>query len=149
VLGYNVLYVGTAADAHALATLVDLADGIGTSLAGATSVNQLAALIALSDMVISIDTGGMHVTRAVGTPMVVLGLAWEKPIMWLATDRNSIRILRGPDLEKAPPGYRLDDISVAWATKELAEMTKLFPPDDAAREARLKASLSKIGSVRR
>jgi ADP-heptose:LPS heptosyltransferase len=146
-LGYNILYVGTAADANALATLRDLADGIGTSLAGATSINQLAALIALSDMVISIDTGGMHVTRAVGTPMVILGLAWEKPVIWLATDRTSIRILRGPDLEKAPPGYRLDDISVEWATTELAEMTRLFPPDDAAREARLKASLSTIDNL--
>ena len=72
VLGYEIVYVGTAADAPALAILKHLARGIGTSLAGTTNINQLAALIALSDMVITINTGTMHVTRAVGTPMVVL-----------------------------------------------------------------------------
>ena len=149
VLRYNVLYVGSAAEAPALAALKALADDIGTSVGGATSVNQLAALIALSDMVISIDTGGMHVTRAVGTPMVILGLAWEKPTMWLNESLAKIRILRGPDVEKAPPGYRLDDISVERATAELAEMTRLFPPDVAAREARLQASLSDIDLLRR
>ena len=142
VLGYNVLYVGSAAEAPALAALKALADDIGTSVGGATSVNQLAALI-------SIDTGGMHVTRAVGTPMVILGLAWEKPTMWLNESLAKIRILRGPDVEKAPPGYRLDDISVERATAELAEMTRLFPPDVAAREARLQASLSDIDLLRR
>lgn len=68
VLGYNILYIGTKADVPGLASLKKLADDIGTSLAGATSINQLAALIALSDMVVSIATGGLHVTRAVGTP---------------------------------------------------------------------------------
>ena len=29
-----------------------------------------------------------------------------------------------------------------WVTAELADMTKLFPPNDSAREARLVASLS-------
>jgi hypothetical protein len=148
VLGYNILYVGSATEAPALAVLKALADDIGTSLAGATSINQLAALIALSDMVISIDTGGMHVTRAVGTPMVVLGLAWEKPLVWLLEGHARIRILRGPDVEKAPPGYRLDDISVEWATAELADLTRLFPPDQLAREARLKASLSDVDLLR-
>ena len=141
-LGYSVVYVGTGADVAALENLKALAGNIGTSLAGATTINQLAAVIALSDMVVSIDTGGMHVTRAVGTPMVILGLAWEKPVIWLATGRDNIRILRGPDVEKAPPGYRLDDISIEWATRELADMTKLFPPDDAARDSRLKVGLS-------
>ncbi len=143
-LRYNVLYVGTAADAPALAALKALAGDIGTSLAGLTSINELAALIALSDMVITIATGALHVTRAVGTPMVILGLAWEKPLEWLVEGRDKIRILRGPDIEKAPPGYRMDEISVEWTTQELAAMSKLFPPDDAAREARLEANLSDI-----
>jgi hypothetical protein len=59
-----------------------------------------------------------------------------------------MRILRGPDVEKAPPGYRLDDISVERATAELAEMTRLFPPDEAAREARLQAGLSDVDHLR-
>ena len=144
VLGYDILYVGTTADASAIADLKALAGGVGASLAGKTSINQVAALIALSDMVITLTTGTMHVTRAVGTPMVVLGLAWEKPLEWMVLDRPKIRILRGPELEHAPPDYRMDEISVQWVTAELADMTKLFPPDNAAREARLMASLSEV-----
>ena len=102
VLGFDILYVGTAADASAIGDLKALAGGIGTSLAGKTSINQLAALLALSDMVITLTTGTMHVTRAVGTPMVVLGLAWEKPLEWLVLDQPKIRIMRGPELEHAP-----------------------------------------------
>ena len=149
VLGYEILYVGTASDAPTLATLKALAGDIGTSLAGKTSINQLAALIALSDMVITLTTGSMHVTRAVGTPMVVLGLAWEKPLEWMVLDQPKIRLLRGPELEYVPPDYRMDEISVQWATAELADMTALYPPDDVAREARLKASLSQIDHLRR
>lgn len=144
VLGYNIVYVGTKADIPGLASLKTLAGDIGTSLAGATTISQLAAVIALSDMVVSIATGGLHVTRAVGTPVLVLGLAWEKPLEWLIEGRAEMRILRGPDVEKAPPDYRLDDISAEWVISELAEMTRLFPPDDAAREARLKAGTSEI-----
>jgi len=148
-LGYNILYVGSAAEAPAIAALKAQADNIGISLAGAISVNQLAALIALSDMVITIATGGLHVARAVGTPMVVLGLAWEKPLEWLIEGRARMRILRGPDVEKAPPGYRLDELSAEWGATELADMTRLFPPDEAAREARLKASQSDVDLLRR
>jgi ADP-heptose:LPS heptosyltransferase len=144
VLGYNIVYVGTKADVPGLASLKTLAGGVGTSLAGATSISQLAAVIALSDMVVSIATGGLHVTRAAGTPVLVLGLAWEKPLQWLIEGRAEMRILRGPDVEKAPPGYRLDDISAEWVISELADITKFFPPDDAAREARLKAGTSEI-----
>jgi ADP-heptose:LPS heptosyltransferase len=148
VLGYNIIYLGTKADAPALANLKALAGDIGTSLAGATTINQLAAVIALSDMVVSIATGGLHVARAAGTPMLVLGLAWEKPLEWLVEGRAKMRILRGPDVEKAPPGYLLDDISVEWVTRELADITRLFPPDDAARKARLSANLSDVDLLR-
>jgi len=148
VLGYNILYSGIASDASALSALKEQAGGIGTSLAGVTSITQLAAVIALSDMVISIATGGLHVARSIGTPVLVLGLAWEKPLQWLVEGRPSMRILRGPDIEKAPPGYRLDDISVEWATTELAAMSQLFPPDRDAREARLQASLCDVDHLR-
>ncbi len=144
VLGYSIIYVGTKADVPGLASLKTLSGEIGTSLAGATSISQLAAVIALSDMVVSIATGGLHVTRAAGTPVLVLGLAWEKPLQWLIEGRAEMRILRGPDVEQAPPGYRLDDIPAEWVISELADITKLFPPDDAAREARLKAGTSEI-----
>ena len=147
-LGYQVLYVGTAADEPAISVLMRMADGTGISLVGKTTVNQLAALIALSDMVVTLTTGTMHVTRAIGTPMVVLNVAWEKPLEWMPPDLPWVRILRGPELQKIPPNYRMDEISAEWACSELANMTGQFPPDDAAREARLEASFSNIDHLR-
>jgi ADP-heptose:LPS heptosyltransferase len=143
-LGYEIFYVGTEGDHTAIAALREMAGNIGISLAGKTSITQLAALIALSDMVISLTTGTMHLTRAVGTPMVVLNIAWEKPLEWMPSNRPTIRILQGPSIETAPPDYRMDEISVDWVTAELTEMTKLFPPDEITRESRLQAGLSEI-----
>ena len=147
-LGYQVLCVGTAADAPAIAALIRMAGGSGISLAGKTSINQLAALLALSDMVISINTGTLHVARAVRTPLIVLNMAWEKPLEWMPSPRPDVRDVQGPFLETIPDGYRMDEISVDWVTSELADMTRLFPPDNSAREARLNASLSEVDHLR-
>ncbi len=54
-----------------------LAGGIGTSLAGRTTLGELAAVLAQCDLVASIMTGSLHVARAVGTPTIALGPAWE------------------------------------------------------------------------
>jgi len=143
-LGYEVFHVGTAADELAITTLIQMSGGLGTSLAGKTSINQLATLLAQSDMVLTLTTGTMHVARAVGTPMVVLNIAWERPLEWMPSDRPEVRILRGPDLESIPQGYRMDEISVEWACAELSDMSRLFAPDDAARETRLSSGLSDV-----
>lgn len=143
-LGYEVMYVGTAADAPAIARLIEMTGERGSSLAGKTTVNQLAALLALSDMVISLTTGVLHVARAVGTPMVILNIAWERPLEWMPPPRPEVRRLQGPFLETIPDDYRMDEISVEWAKSELAEMTRLFPADVQAREARLQASVSQV-----
>lgn len=148
-LGYEIFFVGTGADEPAITRIKEMAGGVGTSLAGKTSINQLAALLALSDMVITVTTGTMHVGRAVGTPMVVLNIAWEKPLEWMPSERPHVRIMRGPFIDSIPPGYRMDEISAEWACSELADMTRRFPPDDAAREARLNSSLSDVDHLSR
>ena len=55
-----------------------------------------------------------------------------------------MQILRGRDLDRIPPDYRLDEISAEWASSELADMASLFPPDEAARESRLAAGISTV-----
>lgn len=86
------------------------AGGIGASAAGRTIVTQLEAVMALSDFVISLDTGTMHIARAVGTPMVALAPSWEKPIEWVPHEQPQLRILRGADREVVPADYQLDEI---------------------------------------
>jgi heptosyltransferase-2 len=147
-LGYQIVFIGAPSDKVRIEQIQKLAGGIGVCLAGATSINQAAALIALSDLVVSINTGTAHVTRSVGTPAVILDIAWQKPLEWMVTDQAHIRLLRGPDQERAPD-YCMEELTVEHVTAALTEMIELFPADEAAREARLAASLSDVELLRR
>ena len=113
-----------------------------------TGVAQLAALLAMSDMLVSLDTGTMHVGRAVEVPMVVLGPSWQKPIEWLPLGLPQVTILRGKDCDEVPEGYRLDDISAEAVTAALDANTKRFPASESAREARVIAGISKVDHLR-
>jgi ADP-heptose:LPS heptosyltransferase len=144
VLGCAIAYVGTAADAAAVEELRQAAGGIGTSLTGRTSVTELAALLASSDVVVSLDTGTMHVGRAVGVPMVVLGPSWQKPLEWLPLNAAQVRILRGEDRPDVPVGYKLDEVQASSVIAALTELMQLYPADAAQREKRLRASLSDV-----
>jgi ADP-heptose:LPS heptosyltransferase len=141
-LGCNITYVGTAGDIHAIESLRLAAGSIGTSFAGRTTVTELAALLALTDCVISLDTGAMHVGRAVGVPMVVIGPSWQKPIEWLPIDVPNTRILRGPDRHDVPPNYKLDEVEAVQVINALEQLLTLYPPHPASRSARLARSTS-------
>jgi ADP-heptose:LPS heptosyltransferase len=144
VLGCAVVYVGTAADISAVEELRQAAGGVGMSLTGRTSVTELAALLALSDAVVSLDTGTMHVGRAVGVPMVVLGPSWQKPIEWLPLKVANVRIVRGGDRPDVPRGYKLDEVQAIDVTHALTELLESYPADPAQRATRIQASLSGI-----
>lgn len=148
VLGCAIAYVGTSADTEAVEGLRQAAGGIGTSLTGRTSVTELAALLALSDAAVSLDTGTMHVGRAVGVPMVVLGPSWQKPLEWLPLEVANVRILRGEDRSQIPVGYRLDEVEASAVIAALTELLEVYPADLAQRERRLKASLSDVDHQR-
>ncbi|WP_263377029.1 glycosyltransferase family 9 protein [Granulicella aggregans] len=143
-LGCAVVYVGTAADAKPIEEIRLAADEIGVSLAGRTSVTQLAALLAMSDYVVSLDTGTMHVARAVGVPMVVLAPSWQKAIEWMPLGLPHVRILRGEDRDKAPKGYQLDEIEAKDVIRALGELIAKYPASWAQRAERVERSLSHI-----
>jgi ADP-heptose:LPS heptosyltransferase len=94
--------------------------------------------------VVTLDTGTMHVGRAVGTPIVVLGPSWQKPLEWLPLTVPNARILRGPDRESIPDHYRLDEISAEAVIAALDELLHAYPPSEEARGRRVKQSLSEV-----
>lgn len=149
ILGYRPVFVGTAADQPAIEQLQRAAGGLGHSLAGKTTVAQLAALLALADLAVTLDTGTMHMARAVGLPMAVLGPSWQKPHEWLPLGQPQVRILRGPDRTDIPPGYQLDEITAASVSTALHELSTLYPPNEPAREQRVARNLSQIDLLRR
>lgn len=144
VLGCAIAYVGTSADAAAIEQLRQAAANVGVSLAGRTTVTQLAALLALSDAAVSLDTGTMHVGRAVGVPMVVMGPSWQKPLEWLPLNSPNVRILRGKDRPDIPESYKLDEVLAPDVIAALTELLNTYPADPAQRVARLQTSLSAV-----
>ena len=143
-LGCTVIYVGTSGEAAAIEMIRQATAAIGISFAGRTSVTELAALLAMSDAMITLDTGTMHVGRAVGTPMVVLAPSWQKPVEWLPLRVANARVLRGPDRDIVPTHYRLDEITAEGVMTAIKDILRLFPASEEARERRLKQSLSTI-----
>jgi ADP-heptose:LPS heptosyltransferase len=142
--GCAVIYVGTAADVRAIETLRERAGGLGVSLAGRTTVSELAALLAASDFVVTLDTGTLHVGRSVGVPMVVLATPWQKTLDWMPLDSANVRILRGPDRAKVPADYKLDEISVESVIVALDELMSMYPSSAEERERRLRDGLSEV-----
>jgi ADP-heptose:LPS heptosyltransferase len=141
VLGCCVVFVGTAGDTAAVEVLREGAGGIGVSVTGRTSVTELAALLAMSDAVVSLDTGTMHVGRAVGVPMVVLGPSWQKPLEWLPMGIPQVKILRGVDRESVPEGYKLDDVEAGDVTAALQALLEAYPASVETRAQRIGAGL--------
>ena len=144
VLGCAVAYLGTEVDRGPIEEIRQAAGGTGASLAGRTSINELAALLAISDAAVSLDTGTMHVGRAVGLPMVVIGPSWQRPIEWLPLGLPQVRILRGPDRDDIPPNYQLDEVHAEDAIAALEDILAEYPPSAGSRAARAADSTSTI-----
>ncbi len=144
----QIAFVGTRADQEAIEALRVQAGPLGSSasasFAGLTTISELSALLCLADYVISLDTGTMHIGRAAGTPMVVLGPSWQKPLEWLPLGRERVRILRGQDIDRAPADYQLDEIEPHSVIAAFEELHMLYPPSDLERSARLRKSLSTV-----
>ncbi len=141
-LGHLPVFLGTSENAAEIERIRDVADSSAYSLAGRTSIPQLAALLCLCDLVVTVDTGTMHIGRAVDVPMVVLGPSWQKPLEWLPLDRPNVRILRGQDRADVPPDYRLDEVTVEQVTAAVDELLAAFPPSAQARETRVAQRIS-------
>ena len=145
--GFAVAYVGTAGEGKAIDQIRAEA-GTGISFAGQTTVNQLAAVLAMSDGMVTLDTGTMHVGRGVGVPMVVLGPSWQRPIEWLPLGLENVVILRGEDRDDVPQDYRLDEISAESAVAAFDGLMRIYSPSATKREARIQENLSTIDHVR-
>ncbi|MHB1022952.1 MAG: glycosyltransferase family 9 protein [Acidobacteriaceae bacterium] len=140
-LGCHVIFVGTQADESAIHSLRSSAKGQGISLAGKTNISELAALLCMSDYAISVDTGTMHVARAAGLPMVVLGPSWQRPLEWLPLGIENIRILRGEDIDYVPENYHLDEIEAEAVIQAINELYACYPANAKQREIRVERCL--------
>jgi ADP-heptose:LPS heptosyltransferase len=136
------IFVGTAKDAVAIDELRQSLPNAGISLAGKTTIAELAAVLAQCDLIVSLDTGTFHVARAVGLPGVVIAPAWQSPLEWLPTDNPSYRVLRGPTLTDTPANYWIEEVSTEQVTKATLDLLEKFPSASSCRAARTDRSTS-------
>jgi lipopolysaccharide heptosyltransferase II len=71
-LGYDVIFTGTASERDLIESIQAQMRGSSHSLAGLLDLPAFAALIAQSPILLSNNTGAVHVAAAVGTPVVDL-----------------------------------------------------------------------------
>jgi ADP-heptose:LPS heptosyltransferase len=140
-MGAIPVFVGTKKDAIAIDQLRKDLPEKGISLAGKTTIAELAYLLTQCDLVISLDTGPFHVARAVGLPGVVIAPAWQDSREWLPVDDPRYRVLRGPAVPKGQPGYWIEEVSVEQALTSARALLDSFPVSQESRQARCRSSL--------
>jgi ADP-heptose:LPS heptosyltransferase len=125
--GAHIVFVGTAAESAAIdAIRSDLGDA-STSVAGKTSLLQLSALLSLCRVGLTLDTGTLHLGRAVGLPMAIIAPAWSPAIEWLPIGNPRYRILKNAEMPNCPPDYVIDEVSVPEATSALDDLVAKYP----------------------
>jgi ADP-heptose:LPS heptosyltransferase len=149
-VGHRTVFLGTHAEADAIDRIRSLANSRGCSLAGRTTIPQLAGLLCLCDVLVTVDTGTLHVGRAAQVPTIVLAPTWQPAIEWLPLTVPNAIVLRGPDniLARAdiPATYRLDEITIEAAIAAFTELDNHFPPSTHAHEQRIARLLSNTRS---
>jgi ADP-heptose:LPS heptosyltransferase len=136
-LGALPVFVGSAAEAEKIDALRQPLAAPSISLAGKTTVPQMAAVLAQCDLVVSLDTGSFHVARAVQLPGVVMAPAWQDPIEWLPIADPQYRVLRGaPILEETATPF-MDEISAEQVIAATEDLLQRYPPSVDARNGRL------------
>jgi ADP-heptose:LPS heptosyltransferase len=124
----QIVFAGTAKESPAIDDLRAALTFPTANVAGRTSLLELSALLSLADVALTLDTGPMHLARAVRLPMVIVAPAWSPPIEWLPLDNPRARILKNLDLPEAPDEYIIDEVSVDEVLQNLNDLLTLYPP---------------------
>ena len=122
----NILLVGSKGERSAIEKLRETIGPRARNVAGETNLPQLAALLSFCRVGLTLDTGILHVARAVGLPMVVIAPAWSPPHEWLPLGDPRYILLKNLDLPSAPPDYIIDEVSEDEAVAGLDRLLAAF-----------------------
>ena len=126
--GLQIVFVGTASESPAIDALRSGLTFATANVAGRTSLLELSALMGLATIAVTLDTGPMHLLRAMRIPMVIIAPAWSPPHEWLPLNNPRARILKNATYPKAPPDYIIDEVSVAEVISQLEDLLTLYSP---------------------
>lgn len=125
--GMNLLLLGAPSERPAVQALTDRIGPRSRNIAGETTLPQLAALLSLGSVGVTLDTGILHIGRAVGLPMAVIAPAWSPPVEWLPLDNPRYVILKNLDMSTSPPDYIIDEVSVDEVNAALDQLLGSYP----------------------
>jgi ADP-heptose:LPS heptosyltransferase len=125
--GAHIVFVGTGREAAAIDQLRSGLTYSTTSLAGKTNLSLLAAVMSMATIGLTLDTGPMHIGRAVGLPMVIIAPAWSPPVEWLPLGNPRFRVLKNADMPTATVDYVIDEVSVDEVKVALADLLLCYP----------------------
>lgn len=94
---YQVIITGTAEESQLAESIIKEAHCSITNLCGKTTMQELITLIADSSLLISIDTGAVHIATAVLTPVVDL-MGPQDPAIWQPWCTNLARVCYHPEV---------------------------------------------------
>ena len=124
----QIVFAGTASEASAIESLRSGLSFHTASVAGLTQLLELSALLGLADIALTLDTGPMHLARAMRLPMVIIAPAWSPAVEWLPLNNPRARILKNLDLPTAPTDYVIDEVTVPEVEQNFNELLTLYPP---------------------
>ncbi|HSY37197.1 MAG TPA: glycosyltransferase family 9 protein [Acidobacteriaceae bacterium] len=124
----QIVFAGTAAESPAIEALRSGLTFPTATVAGQTSLLELSAILGLADIALTLDTGPMHLARAMRLPMVIIAPAWSPAVEWLPLNNPRARILKNLDLPTAPDDYLIDEVTVPEVEQHLNELLTLYPP---------------------
>lgn len=102
--GRGLVFVGDKHDAEIVAQLAPSLSGNFADLSGRTTLRELASVLASCDLLVTADTGPMHLAVAVGTPVIALFGATDPKRHGPYGARNLV--LHKPAAEMSVPGRR-------------------------------------------
>jgi ADP-heptose:LPS heptosyltransferase len=142
----HIVFVGTAVESTGIERIRKLMKFNSVSVAGETNIPELAALLSTCDLCVALDTGPMHVARAVRLPGVVIAPGWLPSHEWLPLDHDLFTVIVGSKsgTEKSQPSVPLsyiDDIEVSDVAEKVFQMLERYPPSVEARRSRVSRNL--------
>jgi len=125
--GMQLVFVGARSEAAAIEGIRAGLSFPSASLAGRTSLLELSAAMGFSDVALTLDTGPMHLLRAMQVPMAIIAPAWSPPVEWLPLGNPRVRIFKNADMDHAPDDYVIDEVQVEEVEAALDELLHLYP----------------------
>jgi ADP-heptose:LPS heptosyltransferase len=148
--GAQIAFAGTASQSAGIDQIRAAMSRQSVNLAGETDLPTLSALLCTADLVVTLDTGTMHVARAAGVPMVIIASAWQPAHEWLPLGVARCRILRRNVTSCS--GCRnfvcttracMDEITAEDAIMAAESLLASFPPSAAERQRRVDSSCNR------